>query len=173
MLNESEEKSIKQLNTHLKEKLNEEFEVRFHQKNIDLMKCLKAFDAGDKDYLSIELLEKFLNILPMINVNRSVLRLEVKRAREDHRLGIPFNSRRVENLLKLFAMRNSLPTSTASVERAFSGMNRICTKLRSTLTPERLGDLLCLSLNHDIVKKIDINQLINRWAAKKQRRVLL
>ena len=72
MLNESEEKSIKQLNTHLKEKLNEEFEVRFHQKNIDLMKCVKDFDAGDGDYLSIELLEKFINILPVINVNRSV-----------------------------------------------------------------------------------------------------
>ena len=171
--NESAKKSIEQLNKHLKEKLNEEFDVRFHQKNIDLMKCLKAFDAGDKDYLSIEILEKFLDILPVLDVNKSVLRIEVKRAKEDHKLGIPFNSHRVENLLKLFVIKNSLPTSTASVERAFSGMNRICTKLRSTLTPERLSDLLCLSLNQDIVKKIDIDQLIDRWAAKKHRRILV
>ena len=97
------------------------------------------------------------------NTNRSILELEIERAEVDYRLGLPINPKRLPNLTTLIAVKNTISTTITSVERAFSGMNRICTKLRSTLLPERLSDLLCISLNRDVVDLLDLDEVVTAW----------
>ena len=70
-----------------------------------------------------------------------------------------------------FPLKNTVATSTASVERVFSGMNRICSKLRVKMMPERLGDLICISMNRDLTFTLDIDRLIDVWSEKLSRRV--
>jgi hypothetical protein len=91
-------------------------------------------------------------------MNRSILELEIERAEVDYRLGLPINPKRLPNLTTLFA-----------VERAFSGMNGICTKLRSTLRPKRLSDLLCISLNRDVVDLLDLDEVVTAWGNMRNR----
>ena len=148
--------TLNTLNNQLKLKLNEEF------------------DAGDSEhYLDSNLLKKCASYFSCIEINTSILEIEIKIAKLDFNLGIPINKNRAKNLLKLISIKNTLATSTASVERAFSGMNRICSKLRSSITPEKLNNLLCVSMNKDILNELDINDLINKWSTKKNRRFII
>ena len=88
------------------------------------MKCIKRFDAGDSEhYLDSNLLKKIASYFSCIEINTSILEIEIKIAKLDFNLGIPINKNRAKNLLKLISIKNTLATSTASVERAFSGMN--------------------------------------------------
>ncbi len=73
--------------------------------------------------------------------------------------------------MKLITLKNTIATTTATVERSFSGMNRVCSKLRSRTTANRLGDLLCISLNKDLANELDVEVLIDNWAAKSNRRI--
>lgn len=137
---------IRELNAELKQKLNDEFNVRFDSKNIDILRAINAFNAASDTYLDLSELDVLLNTFSCFNIDRSILELEIERAKVEDRLGLPINPKRIPNLTTIVAVKNTISTSTASVERAFSGMNRICTKLQSTLLPERLTGLLCISL---------------------------
>ena len=162
------------LNSHLKEKVNKEFDVRFEDKVIEVMKSIVCFDAGNSEhYLDIEMLKCFSDHFSCIEINHSILEMEVERAKKDFQLGIPINPNRADNLIKLISIKDSIATSTASVERAFSGMNRICSKLRTSISPQNVSALLCVSLNKDILANLDINDLINKWSSKKSRRFIL
>lgn len=161
---------IGDLNEELKKKLNDEFNVRFDSKNIDILRAINALNAGSDTYLNLSELDVLLNTFSCLNINRSILELEIERAEVDYRLGLPINPSRLPNLTTLIAVKNTISTSTASVERAFSGMNRICTKLRSTLIPERLSDLLCISLNRDVADLLDLDEVVTAWGNMRNRR---
>jgi hypothetical protein len=135
------------------------------------MKAFEALDASKPCYLDIETLGYLVEHFDCLNINRSILKLELLRAREDLRLGLPISEKRYTNLMKLINLKTTIATSTATVERCFSAMNRVCSKLRSRLTPSRLEDLLCITLNKDLVPQLDIGVLINSWASKGDRRV--
>jgi hypothetical protein len=115
--------------------------------------------------LDVSELDVLLNTFSFLNTNRSILELEIERPEVDYRLGLPINpkSLRLPNLTTLIAVKNTISTTITSVERAFSGMNRICTKLRPTLLPERLSDLLCISLNRDVVDLLDLDEVVTAW----------
>jgi hypothetical protein len=160
---------IGELNAELKKKLNDEFNVRFDSKNIDILRAIDALNAGSDTYLVLSELDVLLNTFSCLNIDRSILELEIERAEVDYRLGLPINPKRLPNLTTLIAVKNTISTSTTSVERAFSGMNRICTKLRSTLRPERLSDLLCISLNRDVVDLLDLDEVVTAWGNMRNR----
>ena len=164
--------TISDLNSYMQSKIEEEFRIRFDSKNIEIMKAFEALDASKPCYLDIETLGYLVREhFDCLNINRSILKLELLRAREDLRLGLPISEKRYTNLMKLINLKTAIATSTATVERCFSAMNRVCSKLRSRLTPSRLGDLLCMTLNKDLVPQLDIGVLINSWASKGDRRV--
>jgi len=52
-----------------------------------------------------------------------------------------------EGLLQLVEVYACLPCTNAEVERGFSAMNRIKTDIRNRLLPEKLNDLMMISLN--------------------------
>jgi hypothetical protein len=113
-------------------------------------------------------LDVLLNTFSGLNIDISILELEIERAEVDYRLVLPTNPKRLANLTSLIAVKNTISTSTASVERAFSDMNRICTKLRLTIRPESLTDLLCISLNRDVVDLLDLDEVVTAWGKHAQ-----
>ena len=117
------------------------------------------------------MLKCFSDHFSCIEINHSILDMEVERAKKDFQLGILIDPNRVDNLIKLISIKDSI--ATASIEIAFSGMNRICSKLRTSISPQNLSALLCVSLNKDILANLDINDLINKWSSKKSRRFIL
>ena len=128
-----------------------------------IRRAINALNAGSDTHLVLSELDVLLNTFSCLNTNRSILELEIERAEVDYRLGLPINPKRLPNLTTLIAVKNTISTTITSVERAFSGMNRICTKLRSTLLPERLSDLLCISLNRDVVDLLDLDEVVTAW----------
>ena len=73
-------------------------------------------------------MEKLLHLLKhfeCLTIIPSLLKSEVQRAKRDVSLGLPISRKGAENLLKLQNAKNTISTSTSTVERAFSAMNRI------------------------------------------------
>ena len=167
------EKTIQDLNSYMKQKIKEEFRVRFDEKNIEILKALEALDASKENYLDIDALDYLIDHFDCLNVNRSILAIEISRAKMDFRMGLPISEKRSENLMKLIGLKNTIATTTATVERSFSGMNRVCSILRSRTTANRLGDLLCISLNKDLANELDVDVLIDNWAVKSNRRIIV
>lgn len=68
------------------------------------------------------------------------------------------------NLLVLYKILLSLPISNCSAERSMSRLKLIKTRLRSTMSDEKLNDLMILSSEKDILDNLDIDVIINRFA---------
>ncbi|KAL7120485.1 hypothetical protein ACP275_02G125900 [Erythranthe tilingii] len=66
----------------------------------------------------------------------------------------------------------TIPVTVASAERTFSKLKLIKSYLRSTMSQERLNGLAMLSIEKDIVRKIDYSGVINDFASKNARRVI-
>ncbi len=67
----------------------------------------------------------------------------------------------------------TLPVSVASNERSFSKLKIIKNYLRSTMGQERLSNLSILSIEHEIVKALSFDSIINDFAKKKCRKVVI
>lgn len=64
----------------------------------------------------------------------------------------------------------TLPITVASAERSFSKLKLIKTYLRSTMLQDRLDGLATLSIERDLVRKLELDDLINNFAAMKARK---
>ena len=71
-------------------------------------------------------------------------------------------------LLKVLA---TLPVSTATPERIFSKVERTLTKLRSTMSEERLEALVLLQAHRDRVANMSTEDIITKFAASGARRL--
>ena len=76
-------------------------------------------------------------------------------------------------LRHLYKVLLTLPVTTASVERSFSKLSLVKTKLRSTMGQGRLEALLLASVEKDILLGLDDAELVARFANKSERRFLL
>jgi hypothetical protein len=66
----------------------------------------------------------------------------------------------VENLVRLLLV---VPASSASAERSFSGLRRLKTWLRSTMSQKRLNHLAVLNAHTDLVDSIDMKELSTKF----------
>lgn len=64
----------------------------------------------------------------------------------------------------------TLPVTNASGERSFSKLALIKSKLRSTMQQDRLSHLTLRSIKYDILRAVDFNETINKFAVRKTRR---
>lgn len=71
---------------------------------------------------------------------------------------------------KLIELALILPVSTTSVERAFSAMKIIKTKLRNKINNEWLNDLMICYTVREIFKSLDDIDIIRTFTAKKSRK---
>ena len=60
----------------------------------------------------------------------------------------------------------SLPVSSCSAERSFSGLRRLKTYLRSRMTQERLNAVVMMNTHKDILDSLDIDSLVNDFISK-------
>ena len=63
------------------------------------------------------------------------------------------------------------PVSTCTAERSFSSMKRLKSRLRSTMTDERLSSLAILHIHKH--KNVDIDRLVTEFARLNGRRLTL
>lgn len=75
------------------------------------------------------------------------------------------------NMTELLKTYGTLPVSTATVERSFSKLKLVKTKLRSLCKEERLSDLLLLAIEKDI--PINDNDVIDIFRDMANRKLLL
>ena len=66
----------------------------------------------------------------------------------------------------------TISVTVASAERSFSKLKLIKSYLRSTMSQERLNGLAILSIEKELVEKLDYVNLINTFASKNTRRVI-
>ncbi|KAM5555524.1 zinc finger MYM-type protein 1-like [Rosa sericea] len=66
----------------------------------------------------------------------------------------------------------TIPVTVASAERSFSKLKLIKSYLRSTMSQERLSGLAMISIEKDIIGKLDHVSLISTFASKNARRVI-
>jgi hypothetical protein len=64
-----------------------------------------------------------------------------------------------------------IPVTVASAEKTFSKLKLIKSYLRSTMSQERLSGLAILSIEKNMLEKIDYKSLINNFASKRARKM--
>lgn len=64
-----------------------------------------------------------------------------------------------------------LMVTNCSGERSFSKLKRIKNELRSTMRQERLNHLTLMSLEHEVLRAINVTELIDKFANVKSRRL--
>ena len=65
----------------------------------------------------------------------------------------------------------TIPVTVASAKRTFSKLKLIKSYLRSTMSQERLSGLAILSIEKNMLEKIDYKSLINNFASKRARKI--
>ena len=65
----------------------------------------------------------------------------------------------------------TIPVTVASAEKTFSKLKLIKSFLRSTMSQERLSGLAILSIEKNMLEKIDYKSLINNFASKRARKM--
>jgi hypothetical protein len=73
-------------------------------------------------------------------------------------------------VIKLIELALILPVSTASVERAFSAMKIIKTKLRNKINNEWLNDLMICYTEREIFKSLDDVDIIRTFTRTRSRK---
>ncbi|XP_065642141.1 uncharacterized protein LOC136071684 [Hydra vulgaris] len=77
------------------------------------------------------------------------------------------------NVIMMLRLVYTAPVSTASNERSFSKLKIIKNYLRSTSSSSRLQNLMLLNYNKDILDKIDLKLLTDKWSILKERRIIV
>lgn len=77
------------------------------------------------------------------------------------------------NILRILKLLLLLPVTSASVERANSALGFVKSARRNAMTQDRLNALLLLFCHKDICNSINLDNVIDRFANHKPRRMLL
>ena len=140
-----------------------------------LKKKLKSLDDGSlKSYcLNLETFLKHelfsdidgLDLFQELTVLRKVLQSEINTPVET----LTYIKRLdcFPNACIAFRILLTIPVTIASAERSFSKLKLIKSYLRSTMSQERLNGLAILSIENDILTKLEYKNLINIFASQK------
>ena len=63
-----------------------------------------------------------------------------------------------------------IPVTVASIERSFSKLKLIKFYLRSTMSQERLSGLVILSIENEMLEKLEYKNLISNFVSQKARK---
>lgn len=159
-----------------------ELNQRFTEKNVELMKAIRACSPQCDHFLEP------VHLKPLIdNYKLDCESLEMESTLAKRTLA----SKKMENTVDVFKelspLKEAFPTllrllqialticvSSASCERSFSALKRIKTYLRSTMLEERLVSLAVLSIEREIAQNLNLEDVIDRFCTKdKNRRIQL
>ncbi|CAJ2673081.1 unnamed protein product [Trifolium pratense] len=141
---------------------------RFSEGSNIVLNCFSCLDP--KNSFSKFDVNKFARLADIYHaafsdVNRGTIReqLETYMVQTDKHFVFPL-------VYKLIELALILPVSTASVERAFSAMKIIKTKLRNKINDEWFNDLMICYTEREIFKSLDDVDIIITFTAKKSRK---
>jgi len=123
-------------------------------------KVCSRYPEIDIDLLRIQL-EMFRRQFKYSTVDEaaSILRSSVRPVQE------LFNQ--VDILVRLLLV---IPVTSCEAERSFSGLRRLKTWLRSTMTQKRLNHVAICNVHHDYIDQLDLTQLVNTFVSACDRR---
>jgi len=64
----------------------------------------------------------------------------------------------------------TLPVTVATAERSFSKLKLIKSYLRSSIAQDRLDSLALISIENDAARKLNLDELVDRFAQSKARK---
>jgi hypothetical protein len=67
----------------------------------------------------------------------------------------------------------TIPVTVASAERSFSKLKLLKSYMRTTMTQQRLNDLATISLESEVLEKIDYKDIIEDFISKNPQRMML
>ena len=147
------------------------------------MKSIQACHPSSEYFLDPDSL---VHLTTHYNLDHSMLAMECKLAKRSLALKQDEMQSISDVLKNLYPLKEAFPTlvkviqislticvSSAQCERSFSALKRIKTYLRSTMKEQRLVDLASLSIECDISKHLDINEIIDSFASKNRRITLI
>lgn len=79
----------------------------------------------------------------------------------------------MENVYNLFAIIETFPSGTAVCESSFSALTRIMRPTRISMSTDRLNNLSFLAFEHKRLASIDLDEVLKRFNALKDRKVQL
>lgn len=71
-----------------------------------------------------------------------------------------------EEAVRLIKMILTTPVSTCTAERSYSGLRRLKTYLRSTMTQERLNAVSMMNTHCDIARQLKLDKLLDDFIKK-------
>jgi hypothetical protein len=172
------------------DKISQELDNRFDEVNMELLSCMSAlnpfnsfasFDAHKvhrlaefypKDIFGSELLRLELQLDTYIDVMRQDDRFSSLENLVDLLVRlVETNRHKVYDLVcVLIKLVLLLPVATASVERAFSGMDFVKTKRRNKMTDTLFDDCLVTFIERDILDEVDEDDVIKTFMSIRKRR---
>lgn len=69
-------------------------------------------------------------------------------------------------LTKIVRLILTVPVTTCSAERAFSGLRRLKTYLRNTMSQTRLNNIAVLNCHRSYVEAVDIDNILDEFISK-------
>ena len=158
---------------------------------MELLSCMATFNPSNSfEYFDAKKLRRLAEFYPKDFSNNNLLRLELQLdnyiddMRQDDRfkglenivdLSVKLVQTRrhkvydmVYELLKLVLL---LPVATASVERVFSAMVLVKTKLRNKMGDSLLDDCLVTFIERDIFFEVDEDDIIETFMSLRKRRI--
>lgn len=76
------------------------------------------------------------------------------------------------NIFILLSIFLTIPVSSAEGERAFSCLKRVKSRLRTTMSQDRLSSLAIINIHSFIAGNLDVNTLIDLFSSLKDRRLI-
>ena len=147
-----------------------ELERRFSNENIEVLGALEALDASKSTYLDYKTLAPLVTKYEKcLTIDNGSLKTECERAKVLIAAGKNIDLALYPNLLKVIDISKALPVGTATVERSISAMNRILSWARNSLDSSWASNFMLLSMNKDLLKSINLDEVLDRWVHQKNR----
>lgn len=148
--------------------LERRFSFLFSKNNApkELSEAIKKFQDIYNEDVDEDFSDEFVQFSEfMPNVSNAVEMLKLIKS-----LQIQHTYPNTETALRIFL---SIPISNCSGERSFSAMKRIKTRLRTSLSCERLSELALLAIENDLTANLQFEDALNSFCSKSRKKILI
>ena len=102
--------------------------------------------------------------------NLKLLKISTIRTIADMLQKVPMANEMFGEVGKLVRLHFTIPVTTATAERTFSALRRVKTYLRSTMTEERLNNVMLLHTHKDLATELDLIKVASIFVSANSRR---
>lgn len=146
--------------------ISEKFSCLFDVDEETAYKNAKVLQSAYPSDLEVYFPDEFIQFLSIVQKENTL----TDKLKKIKKVGISDTFPNVETALKIFL---TLPISNCSGERSFSLLKRIKSPLRTLITDSKLSFQAILSIEADITKMLEYDDIISDFIAKKCRRKII